>query len=154
MKTTKLRAKWDRLPPEELERLQMAQLRRYLRNVVLPFSPYYGGRISRELVPSLRRFRDLEKLPFTSKRDLLNSREYPARTRDFVISPEETILRHRPATFLRALLRGRATVAQELAREFRPVLSTSTTGRSSDPIPFLYSCLLYTSDAADEYQRV
>ena len=139
MKHSRLHAKWDRLPAEELERLQMAQLRRYLREVVLPFSPYYSGRISRDVIPSLRRYTDLGKLPFTSKRDLLNSREYPARSRDFVITPQEAILRHRPATFLRALLRGRVSVAQEFAREFRPLLLTSTTGRSTDPVPFLYS---------------
>ena len=117
----------------------MAKLRRYLRSVVLPFSPYYGERIERGLVRELRTYRDLERLPFTSKRDLLNTPERPKRARDFVISPQEEILRHRPATFLRALLRGRATVAQELTREFRPILMTSTTGRSSDPVPFLYT---------------
>ncbi|MGI9244593.1 MAG: phenylacetate--CoA ligase family protein, partial [Verrucomicrobiales bacterium] len=100
---------------------------------------FYGERIDRSLIASLRDHRDLEKLPLTSKRDLLNSPENPERTREFVITPEEAILRHRPATFLRALVRGRATVAQELEREFRPVLMTSTSGRSTDPVPFLYS---------------
>ena len=30
-------------------------------------------------------------------------------------------------------------MAQELTREYRPVLMTSTTGRSADPVPFFYS---------------
>jgi phenylacetate-coenzyme A ligase PaaK-like adenylate-forming protein len=139
MKNTRLHANWDRLGPVEMERLQMANLRRYLRDVVQPFSPYYNTRIDRKLIPALRRYSDLEQLPFTSKRNLLNSTDHPERTRELVLSPREEILRRRPATFLRALLRGRATVAQDLAREFRPVLMTSTTGRSSDPVPFLYS---------------
>lgn len=139
MKNTRLHARWDRLDPAETERLQMSQLRRYLRVVVQPFSPFYHDRIDPAAIRSLRRHRDLEQLPLTSKRDLLNTTEHPQRSRELVISPIEKILRHRPATFLRALLRGRATVARDLSREFRPVLMTSTTGRSSDPVPFLYS---------------
>ena len=129
MKNTKLHARWDRLVPVEVERLQMEQLRRFLRDVVQPFSPYYHERIEPGLIPELRRYADLEQLPFTSKHTQ-HMPEHPERTREFVISPQEEILRHRPATFLRALLRGRAAVARELTREFRPVLMTSTTGRS------------------------
>ena len=129
---TRLHSRWDRLDPAEAERLQMARLRRYLRCKVLPFSPYYGERVGLDLIRGLRRHRDLEQLPMTSKGEL-------AEARDFVLSPKEEILRRRPATFLRVLLRGRAKVAQELAREYRPVLMTSTTGRSADPVPFFYS---------------
>ena len=51
MKNSRLHAKWDLLPADELERLQMAQLRRYLRDVVLPFSPFYSGRIEQGCHP-------------------------------------------------------------------------------------------------------
>ena len=139
MRNTRLHARWDRLDPAETERLQMAQLRRYLSRVVQPFSPFYHKRIDPAAIRTLRRYRDLENLPFTSKRDLLNTPDHPERTRELVISPKEKILCRRPATFLRALRCGRAAVAQELTREFRPVLMTSTTGRSADPVPFLYS---------------
>ncbi|MCE9519320.1 MAG: AMP-binding protein, partial [Verrucomicrobia bacterium] len=38
-----------------------------------------------------------------------------------------------------ALLHGRAHAREQLEAEFRPILLTSTTGRSSEPVPFLYT---------------
>lgn len=40
---------------------------------------------------------------------------------------------------LRALFRGRAAVKAGFEREFRPLMMTSTTGRSSDPVPFVFT---------------
>jgi phenylacetate-coenzyme A ligase PaaK-like adenylate-forming protein len=53
--------------------------------------------------------------------------------------PDRRALSRRPSTIAKALLRGKAAVAEGFEREFRPLLLTSTTGRSAEPVPFLYS---------------
>ena len=45
----------------------------------------------------------------------------------------------KPSIILKSLLLGKKRVRKSLEREFRPVFMTSTTGRSADPIPFLYT---------------
>ncbi len=59
--------------------------------------------------------------------------------REFVLRPEERLLRHRPGTLLAALVRGRETVKEGFEREFRPLMMTSTTGRAAEPAPFFYT---------------
>jgi phenylacetate-coenzyme A ligase PaaK-like adenylate-forming protein len=108
---------------------------------VLPFSRHY-----RELFAAsglraddLRTTDDLRRIPFTSKRDLVAGPDGRDVIRDFVLTPDKNVLAKRPATILKALLRGRAAVAESFEREFRPILLTSTTGRTSDPVPFLFT---------------
>lgn len=116
-------------------------LGRYLRDVVVPFSPHYRA-VFREhgLDPgSIRSIEDLQRLPFTSKSDLINTSEAPQRSRDFILTPDPAVLRRRPSTILRSLVQGPAAVKEGFEREFRPIFMTSTTGRSADPIPFLYT---------------
>lgn len=136
----KLARLWDRLGPEETRALQMKKLRRYLAEQVVPFSPRYRNLFEEEgLAPrDLRSFEDLERIPFTSKRDLIDPDGKP-RTADFVLKPDKALLRRRPSTLLRAALRGPAAVAAGFEDEYRPVLMTSTTGRSAEPVPFLYT---------------
>jgi phenylacetate-coenzyme A ligase PaaK-like adenylate-forming protein len=120
---------------------QLARLRRYLRETVLPFSSHYGALFRREgLDPAqLRTADDLRRIPFTTKRDFLPGADGADPVRDFVLKPDRAVLAKRPATILRALLRGKSAVAEGFEREFRPLLLTSTTGRSADPVPFLYT---------------
>jgi phenylacetate-CoA ligase len=141
MKTSVLTTHWQALPEKVVRELQAAKLRHYLRTTVLPFSSHYGE-LFREhnLTPdSFRTLEDLQKLPLTSKADLLNTPENPKRIRDFILVPDPKQLAHRPSTILQALLRGRATVARQFEREFRPVFMTCTTGRSTESIGFTYS---------------
>lgn len=136
-----LSTRWDSLSPDELRHRQAAALRRYLERHVVPFSAYYGG-VFRDagIDPgAIRTLEDLEGIPFTSKRTLLSKEDGTPRTRDFVLVPDENVLARRPSTILRALRRGRAGVKADFAREYRPILMTSTTGRSAEPVPFLYT---------------
>ncbi len=131
-------------PPPPLSRLrewQLARLRRYLSETVLPFSSHYRAMFAREKldVSSLRTFEDLARIPFTTKRDFQPSAEKSDPVKDFVLVPDRQLLARRPSTIARALLRGRAAVAEAFEREFRPLLLTSTTGRSAEPVPFLYT---------------
>lgn len=110
---------------------QLSKLRRYLTDTVLPFSAHYK---KLGIDPDeLRTFEDLSRIPFTTKLEVQNA------PRDFILIPDSKILSRRPSTILKALWRGKAAVKESFEREFRPVMMTSTTGRSSDPVPFVYT---------------
>jgi len=129
------------LPEAAVRRLQAEQLRQYLRRAVLPFSSYYREvfRARNLNYDSIRTLEDLQKLPFTTKADLLNTPERQQRAKDFILIPDEKTLARRPSTILRALWRGRNRVKQEFEAEFRPIFVTFTTGRSAEPTPFFYT---------------
>lgn len=137
---SKLTHHWDKLDREELRHLQGQKLHRYLRDHVLPFSAYYRARFAEAglTADDVRSVDDLARLPFTSKRFLIGEDGAP-RTREYVLVPDEAVLAKRPSTLLRAIHRGRAGVKSDFEKEYRPILMTSTTGRSADPVPFLYT---------------
>ena len=131
-----------------LLRRQGDLLRRYLEQTVLPFSKHYaafGNDLRR-----IRRVEDLRHLPFTIKRDVQNS------PRDFILIPDKKILARRPSTILRALIRGRHAMEESFEREFRPSFMTFTTGRSAQPLPFLYTAhdLRHLQDAGGRIMRI
>ncbi len=157
---------WPSHPPL-LREWQLARLRRYLRDTVLPFSAHYGRLFAQEhLAPEkLRSLDDLRRIPFTTKCDFLPGSDGSDPVRDFVLVPDRAVLARRPSTLLGALLRGRAAVGEEFEREFRPLLLTSTTGRSSEPVPFVYTACdidnlrvagarVYEVSAADREMRM
>ncbi len=125
----------------DLRRRQAGQLRRFLRAVVLPFSAHYRNLFQERglSADSIRTLDDLAQLPFTTKADLLNSPGSKERFRNFILVPDEAILSRQPGVALQALLRGRASVREKFEAEFRPVFMTFTTGRSAEPVPFLYT---------------
>ena len=141
MRSTLLTNRWQRLPEEVIRRLQAEKLKRYLRDVVIPFSAHYRRLFKAEGLDAdaIRSLDDLRKLPFTSKTDLLNTPDNPERARDFILIPDQQTLGRRPSTLLRVLMSGRESVQRQFASEFRPIFLTSTTGRSADPIPFLFT---------------
>ncbi len=109
-------------------------LRRFLRERVVPFTAHYG-KMFRELgldAADIRGTADLVKLPFTSKKDL-------GTPKDFVIIPDEKVLKHQWSTLKLAVTHGPNGAKEHLERELRPIFLTSTTGRSAAPVPFLYS---------------
>src|SRR6266516_1115366 len=138
MNPKSLTTRWQDLPEQAIRQLQAEKLRHYLRQVVLPFSAHY-----RELfrqhgldADSIRSLEDLQRLPFSSKTDLLDTPEHPQRVRDFLLIPDPHVLAHRPTTILRALCHGRERVRNSFEAEFRPVFMTTTTGRSANPTLF------------------
>ena len=141
MNPKSLTARWQDLPEPLIRQLQAEKLRHYLRQVVLPFSAHYRKLFQQHglAADSIRSLEDLQRLPFSSKTDLLNAPEHPQRVRDFLLVPDPKVLARRPTTILRALWHGRERVRNSFEAEFRPVFMTSTTGRSADPIPFLFT---------------
>ena len=158
MNSNPLRTQWQQLPEATLRRLQGEKLRRYLSEVVIPFSAHYRQLFKDHgLRPeSIRSVDDLEQIPFTTKADLLNTPQSPQKSRDFILIPDQEVLKRRPSTIVRALLRGREHVKKGFEAEFRPIFMTSTTGRSADPIPFVFSQydLDNLSSAGDRIMRV
>lgn len=138
MNANRLTTSWHKLPRETLRNLQASRLRAYLRDVVLPFHPRYREVFSKHGLDwrDIKTLEDLQRIPFTSKSDLSGGSE---RTREFIITPDPHQLARRPATILRGLLRGPSRARRELEREFLPILMTSTTGRSAEPMPFVYT---------------
>jgi phenylacetate-CoA ligase len=126
---------------------QDAKLRRFLSQQVRAYHPHYKRVFEREKidVDAIRGVKDLARIPFTSKLDLLATPERPEPGRDFILQPTAELLK-RYATFEKKalLLRDRMFGGPEKARlrverEYRPIFMTATTGRSARPVPFLYT---------------
>lgn len=129
---------WDAAKPEFWEAWQLRRLREFLKRRVLPFSAHYRRLFAEHGIHAadLRTWTDWHRVPFTDKTDLTVSRE---RLRDFVLQPSQHALMREPRVILDALLHGRSHAREQLEAEFRPVLLTSTTGRSSGPVPFVFT---------------
>src|ERR1044071_3363230 len=110
-----LTTRWQDSPEHLIRRLQAKKLRRYIRGVVFSFSAHYRELFRRHgLGPdSIRSLEDLERLPFTSKTDLLGAPGQPPRVQDFLLIPSEAALTRRPAIVLKALVQGRGGVERE-----------------------------------------
>lgn len=130
--------KWDSTPPEVWRFWQARRLRHYLKHRVVPFSAHYRRLLAEHGFhpEDLDSLDDWEKIPFTSKTDLTVPRD---QQREFVLVPDESVLRRESSVVWRALTRGPKAAKEALEAEFRPVLLTSTTGRSSAPVPFVYT---------------
>lgn len=141
MSPTQLTKHWHSLDRETVIELQGRKLHRYLKDCVLPFSKHYQKVFADAglTADSIRTVADLQKIPFTSKEDLLPTAEKPRRSLEFVLQPDPAQLARRPSVILRALWRGRKKVRDELDREWRPIFMTATTGRSTESVAFLYS---------------
>jgi phenylacetate-CoA ligase len=132
---------WQSLGREELQQRQVEVLRSYLRHTVLPFSAHYQKLFKARGIDadSIDSINDLAKIPFPTKSDLLSTPEEPDKMRDFLLIPDPRLLMRKPSVIARAALLGRAPATRKLEREFRPLMLTSTTGRSSEAVPFLYT---------------
>ncbi|QTN32101.1 AMP-binding protein [Akkermansiaceae bacterium] len=125
---------WANASPEALRLHQDALLRRFLQTRAVPFARFYRNMFSENGIDprDIRTTDDLTQLPFTSKADFENPR-------DFAIIPDEAALKKEWRTIFRALTAGPSNAKAALEKELRPILLTSTTGRSSAPVPFLYT---------------
>lgn len=141
MNRDRLRKHWQRLSEAVVRRLQAEQLRHFLRTVVLPFSPHYRKLFEEQRLDSesFRTVEDLQRVPFTTKSDLLNTPSQPQRFKEFIVVPDPKVLARRPGTILRALVHGREQVKRDFESEYRPIFATFTTGRSAEPTPFFFS---------------
>lgn len=125
----------------------MAKLRRFLREQVLPFHPFYRSVFAdREIeVDGLRRYADLSQIPLSSKADVAPDAEVPDRPKQFVLQPTpETLRAALPlGKKLRLLVakwrEGAEEVRRRVGLEYRPVQAFFTTGRTALPTSFFMS---------------
>jgi len=110
-----LRSRWQQLPEAVIRRGQAAQLRHYLRTVVLPFSAHYRRVFDERglTAESFRTSADLQLLPFTTKLDLMPTPEQPQRFKDFIVVPDPAVLARRPSSIVGALLHDRLAAMKE-----------------------------------------
>jgi phenylacetate-coenzyme A ligase PaaK-like adenylate-forming protein len=141
---------WQRL--QRLDRaeqcaLQNVLLRRYVREYVYPFSPFYRELFDRAGVTpeQVRTIDDLRRLPLTSKQDLLPSAADPQRFKKFILQPTPEGIRaawplaKKLPLLAQKWLHGAPAVKRRVQDEFAPCFMTFTTGRSAEPVPFFYS---------------
>lgn len=125
---------WEKASIDEIHHRQSVTLSRFLKNRVLPFTRHYQNTFKKAGLGAedIRDTDDLVKVPFTDKEQLSD-------TRDFVIVPDERILKKQWSSLQLAMRHGPAGTKRLLERELRPIFMTSTTGRSSNPVPFLFT---------------
>lgn len=122
-------------------------LHRFLSEQIYPFSPFYRRLFdAHKIKPSkIRRVRDLQQLPFTSKHDIAPTPEEPTRPLDLVLQPTEDAIRHAAPKAMAARLlferlrHGAKAVQQRLRLEYTPVHVTYTTGRTALPTQFFFA---------------
>src|SRR5207247_9021990 len=94
MNPKSLTTRWHDLPEALIRQLQAEKLRHYLRQVVLPFSAHYRELLEQHglAADSIRSLEDLQRLPFSSKTDLLDTPDDPQRVRAFLSIPDPNLL--------------------------------------------------------------
>lgn len=125
---------WESASTDEIHHRQSRLLSKFLKDRVLPFTRHYRDvfKAAGLQAEDIRSTDDLVHLPFTYKDQF-------GETRDFVVVPEPEVLKKQWSSLKLALRYGRKGAQQRLERELRPIFMTSTTGRSADPVPFLYT---------------
>jgi len=135
-----------RLTKQEIINLQNNKLQQFISAHVYPFSPYYKKLFDDHKIDpnSIRTREDLAKIPFTSKLDFVYEDQSP-RFKDFILQPDkDKIKKYWPklkliSMMVNSIFKGKAFVQDSLAREYRPVFMTFTTGTTNKPVPFTYS---------------
>ena len=139
---------WRNRSREELKDFQLAKLRVFLSNKVLPFNAFYRHRFEQAgLKPEkLRTFADLQRIPLMDKSDFVVSAESPENYMRVVLQPDEkaiaeTLTLGAKAKMLLTASTGGSSVQDQVMDEYLPVHLTFTTGRSANATPVIYSKL-------------
>jgi len=139
----------------QIKDLQNKRLHSFINTHVYPFSPYYRKLFDDNKIDprSIRTKEDLKRIPFITKSDLI-SKENPQKYKEFILQPDKEKINHswskaRLLSYaVKSLLMGHS-LQEDLAKEYRPVFMTFTTGTTNAPVPFMYSRYdldnLYTS---------
>jgi phenylacetate-CoA ligase len=132
------------LPKEEIKKLQNKKLAYFFRHE-LPFSPFYQALFKKHHLTfnDIRTTDDLQKIPFTSKQDVAPTADDPAKSRQFILQPNEHLIKqYAPKSKLVKILWGKimgTDVQRKLEWEYKPIHMHFTTGRTALPTPFVYS---------------
>jgi len=129
----------------QIKDLQNQRLHFFINTHVYPFSPYYRKLFDEKHIDPrhIRTKEDLKRIPTISKSDLID-KDNPQKFKDFILQPDkEKISRYWPKSRLLTLavksLASGHRIQDDLAKEYRPVFMTFTTGTTNSPVPFMYS---------------
>ncbi len=130
---------------DQMRKMQDRKFRYLTSRCIFPFSPHYKRVLDEAGIDpySIRSLDDLHKLPFTKKSDLATP-DNPKAFRDFILQPDAEKFKTawgKPRLMMRLAREAlhRRSLHDGLDWEFRPIFMTSTTGRSAQRIPFLYT---------------
>lgn len=138
---------WNKLSHntrDEFRELQNTKLRAFVRHQLM-FSPYYRELFKKNNLSrsDIQTTDDLVKIPLTTKEDLAPTETERARPRQFILQPDEHLIKQYfpKSRLLRLAARKMAKkdVKAELEWEYKPVHLHFTTGRSALPTPFAYT---------------
>ena len=147
-----------KLPKQELINIQNKRLHTFINQFLYPFSPHYRKVFDEQKIDprQIKTIADLQRIPFTSKLDLIDDND-SQKFKEFVLQPDkEKIQKFWPLgkklnILGEQLLQGKEACDFSLLKEFKPVFMTFTTGTTNTPVPFLYTNYdiqnLYTSGA-------
>jgi len=129
----------------QIKELQNHRLHSFINTHVYPFSPYYAKLFDEKKIDprQIRTKEDLKRIPLICKSDLID-KDNPQKFKDFILQPDkEKISRYWPKSRVltlaaRSFIQGHR-LENDLAREYRPVFMTFTTGTTNAPVPFMYS---------------
>ena len=135
------------MPIGELREIQNRKLRDFISRQIYPFSPYYRRLFNQHKIKPkyIKTVEDLKILPFTKKEDFLPTRDNPRRFLDFILQPDEELIKKYWAKnnllwlVLLKAIKGKEYLKQRLEKEYRPIFLTATTGTTYQPVSFLYS---------------
>jgi phenylacetate-coenzyme A ligase PaaK-like adenylate-forming protein len=133
------------LSSEQIIRLQEKKLKEFMRYQLYPFSPFYKKLFDHSKIDpaSIKTIKDLEKIPLTTKENIMPTKENPKAFKDFILQPDlKKIKKHWPKSRLIGLkirdILG-ADLKQELLEEYYPTFLIATSGTTGNNVPFMYS---------------
>ncbi len=135
--------RFSRWPVAEQRRFQSRRLAAFLREDLAPFSPFYARLLEEHAVDldSIETLEDLERLPFTTKDQIVAALEKDPLA--LLLRPGEEGIRaswpweRKFPLAVRRALRGAKDARRFLEKEYGPVFMMATTGRTARPVPFL-----------------
>ncbi len=135
---------WPIWTVRDIKRIQDERVRAYLPDVY-NYAPLYH-RLWDEAGINIKRIRsvkDLQTLPFTSKSDIVPSQNEPRKHAEVVMQPTPEQIRKNTGAGEKLKLAGGAlrgiSPKQVMLDRYFPIHIISTTGRSANSVPFLYT---------------
>ncbi|MFA6099010.1 MAG: AMP-binding protein [Patescibacteria group bacterium] len=135
---------FSKLPLEQIKEVQNQKLRYFFRHE-LPYAPFFRELFKKHKInfSSIKNIDDLQRVPFTSKIDIAPSPEEPAKPRQFILQPDEQLIKkHASKKMLAKIIWGKVTkqdVKRRLEWNYKPIHMHFTTGRTATPTPCVYS---------------
>lgn len=112
---------------------------------ILPYSPFYRKffTINKISFDDIHTSEDIAKIPFSSKFDILPNKQNPSKTKDFILQPNEKLIKKfaTKSQLIKIIIKKilRQNFKAKLEWEYKPIHIHFTTGRSTGQIPFVYT---------------